>query len=129
MQLMPATARNVGSQLGLRYNKDNLSRDPSYNIRLGTTYLRSLINDFDGSYLMAVAGYNAGPSRASRWARTFGDPRAPGTDVVDWVEQIPFSETRGYVQRVFENMMVYRARLAGTQAVGADLEQVLRRGG
>ena len=129
MQLMPATARNVGNQIGLRYSKDNLSKDPAYNIRLGTTYLRSLINDFDGSYLMAVAGYNAGPGRAERWARQFGDPRNPNTDVVDWVEQIPFNETRGYVQRVFENLMVYRARLVGTQTVGTDLEKVLRLGG
>ncbi|MBM3513293.1 MAG: lytic transglycosylase domain-containing protein [Alphaproteobacteria bacterium] len=129
MQLMPATARAVGNQIGLRYSKENLSRDPSYNIRLGTTYLRSLINDFNGSYLMAVAGYNAGPGRSVRWARTFGDPRDPNTDVVDWVEQIPFNETRGYVQRVFENLMVYRARLAGTQTVGTDLEKVLRQGG
>ena len=128
MQLMPATAKSVGSQMGLRYSKENLSRDPAYNIRLGTTYLRSLIADFNGSYLMAVAGYNAGPGRAQRWARMFGDPRDPGTDIVDWVEQIPFSETRGYVQRVFENMMVYRARLGGTTAVGADLEKVLRQG-
>lgn len=129
MQLMPATARAVGNQLGLRYNKAALSEDPSYNIRLGTTYLRSLVHDFDGSYLMAIAGYNAGPGRAVQWARTFGDPRAPGTDVVDWVEQIPFSETRAYVQRVLENMMIYRAILADKKDMGQDLEQVLRQGG
>ncbi len=126
MQLMPATARAVSKQSKQPYNKSKLRTDPAYNVRLGSVYLNSLVDDFDGSYIMAAAGYNAGPGRSRQWARAFGDPRSPDVDAVDWVESIPFSETRNYVQRVMENVMVYRAILAKTLTVPQTLEKELK---
>ncbi|MEQ9448076.1 MAG: lytic transglycosylase domain-containing protein, partial [Rhodospirillaceae bacterium] len=128
MQLMPATARATARASRLRYETDRLTEDPAYNIRLGSTYLNALVNAFDGSYILAAAGYNAGPSRARRWIREFGDPRDPDVDPIDWVEKIPFSETRNYVQRVMENLIVYRAVLGGTQEISQSLESELSRG-
>jgi soluble lytic murein transglycosylase len=113
MQLMPATAREVSRSLKVRYAKSRLTSDAQYNIRLGRAYLGDLIRDFDGSYIMAVAGYNAGPHRVRRWIKEFGDPRDAATDPIDWVESIPFSETRNYVQRVMENLQVYRHLMSG----------------
>lgn len=115
MQLMPSTAKHVAKQEGLKFDEKKLTRDPGYNVRLGSAYLQELIDRFRGSYIMAIAGYNAGPSRSVEWARTFGDPRDADVDVIDWIESIPFSETRNYVQRVIENLMVYRHRLGDTQ--------------
>jgi soluble lytic murein transglycosylase len=80
-----------------------------------------------GSYIVAAASYNAGPGRARQWVRQFGDPREPGVDAIDWVEMIPFSETRNYVQRVMENVMVYRARLSDTKRISSTLEAELAR--
>ena len=111
MQLMPATAKQVAKQVGLRYARAKLTEDPDYNVRLGRRYLKDLIEQFDGSYVLAIAAYNAGPGRAKRWARQYGDPRDPSVDVVDWIERIPFNETRNYVQRVLEGLQVYRLRL------------------
>lgn len=127
MQLMPATARAVSRQLGERYDRDALTVDAAYNIRLGSKYLGDLIDDFDGSYIMAIAGYNAGPHRVRRWIRQFGDPREPDVDPIDWVEQIPFTETRNYVQRVMENLQIYRAVLANTQQLAQTLPDDLAR--
>ncbi len=127
MQLMPATARSVSRQLRQRYDRDALSIDASYNISLGSKYLGDLIDQFDGSYIMAVAGYNAGPHRVRRWVKEFGDPRKPGVDPIDWVEQIPFTETRNYVQRVMENLQVYRAVLADSQQLAQTLPADLSR--
>jgi soluble lytic murein transglycosylase len=126
MQLMPATARATAKALKLGYDKRRLTRDPLYNVRLGSAYLNGLVEDFNGSYIMAAAAYNAGPSRARQWARTYGDPRAAGVDAIDWIESIPFSETRNYVQRVMENLMVYRAVLAGSLQVPQTLEKELK---
>ncbi len=126
MQLMPSTAKHVASQLKLRYDKDRLIDDPHYNVMLGQAYLEELVRSFRGSYVLAVASYNAGPSRAVEWIGQNGDPRDYGVDVVDWVESIPFSETRNYVQRVLENLQVYRHRLGDTQ-VALSLEQDLSR--
>lgn len=126
MQLMPGTAREVAKQTKQTYNKGRLKTDPSYNVRLGSVYLDGLVKQFEGSYIMAAAGYNAGPSRSRQWARTFGDPRSPDVDAIDWIESIPFSETRNYVQRVMENVMVYRALLAGTTTVPQTLERDLK---
>lgn len=126
MQLMPATAKSVARRQKLRYNKNKLTSDPAYNVRLGAAYLRDLVDEFDGSYIMTAAAYNAGPSRPKLWARLYGDPRAPGVDAVDWVESIPFPETRNYVQRVMENVMVYRALLGGSLNVPQDLERELK---
>ena len=108
MQILPATAKRVAKANRLPYSRDRLTGDPNYNLQLGQLYLSGLIDDFDGSYVLALAGYNAGPSRAQRWMREFGDPRKAKTDIVDWVENIPFVETRDYVQRVMGNLNVYR---------------------
>ncbi|MFT5485752.1 MAG: soluble lytic murein transglycosylase [Paracoccaceae bacterium] len=113
MQLMPATARSVAKRLRVRYSPKKLTRSSSYNVRLGQAYLGQMINRFDGSYILAIASYNAGPSAAKRWVRQNGDPREPGVDVIDWVESIPYRETRNYVQRVIENLQVYRMRMGG----------------
>ena len=110
MQLMPATARLVSKRIKERYDRDSLTIDPSYNIRLGSAYLNQLINEFDGSYIMALAGYNAGPHRVKRWVKRYGDPRKNKNEV-DWIEQIPFNETRNYVKRVIENLNVYRSKI------------------
>ncbi len=118
MQLMPATAKQVARQVGVRYSRAKLTADPEYNVLLGRRYLKDLIDQFDGSYVMAIAAYNAGPARAKRWARQYGDPRDPSVDVVDWIERIPFNETRNYVQRVLEGLQVYRLRL-GEQATAS----------
>jgi soluble lytic murein transglycosylase len=111
MQLMPATAKQMAKEAGIKYNEKALTKDGQYNIRLGSTYLEKLVDRFDGSYVLAAAGYNAGPSRMSDWIDTYGDPRLSHTDAVDWIESIPFDETRNYVQRVMENLEIYRARL------------------
>ena len=111
MQLMPATARLTARQMGLRYSRHRLLSDPGYNARLGVHYLARLIERFDGSYLLALAAYNAGEARVGRWIRVWGDPRTTGTDPIDWAESIPISETRNYVQRVLENLQAYRRLL------------------
>jgi len=95
-------------------------------MRLGSRYLGQLVNQFSGSYVMAIAGYNAGPGRPAQWTNFCGDPRGGATDPVDFVECIPFSETRNYVMRVMENVQVYRAKLAGGSApitLTADLKR------
>ena len=124
MQLMPATAARVAKAIRVAFSPRKLD-DPNFNVRLGAAYLDGLINDFDGSYILALAGYNAGPGRARRWMKEFGDPRDPQVDVVDWIEMIPFSETRNYVQRVMESVEVYRHRLGSGS--GASLEADLKR--
>ena len=127
MQLMPPTARAVARANKVAYAEKRLTEDPSYNVRLGASYLSSLVQDFNGSYILAAAGYNAGPGRSRQWIRQFGDPRDPSVDAVDWVEQIPFSETRTYVQRVMENLMIYRALLDGGGMMPRNLEAELAR--
>jgi len=114
MQLMPGTAAQVAKSLGMAAPPlPSLTSDPALNMRLGTTYLRGLLDQFDANLAMAAAGYNAGPNRVTQWIDMNGDPRAKGTDIVDWIELIPFNETRNYVQRVIENTVIYRARLPG----------------
>lgn len=113
MQLMPATAQHVAQARGLPYSALRLTRDPLYNARLGTEYLADMLARYDGSYVLAAAAYNAGPGRVDQWLAANGDPRAPGTDPVVWIEAIPYSETRNYVMRVLEGMQVYRLRLNG----------------
>jgi soluble lytic murein transglycosylase len=111
MQLMPGTAQEVAQQLGIEYSSERLLDDPAYNATLGSTYLAGLSEDFDGNVVMMAAGYNAGPSRPRRWMDLFGDPRTGAVDIIDWIELIPFDETRNYVMRVAESLPVYRARL------------------
>ncbi len=113
MQLMPATAAQVAGQNGLSYDSEKLTGDPLYNATLGTDYLARLLRQFNGSYVLAAAAYNAGPGRVREWLATYGDPRTAEVDAVEWIETIPFSETRNYVMRVLESLHVYRARLSG----------------
>src|SRR5690606_1004107 len=99
-----------------------LTTDPGYNATLGAAYLAEQLGRFDGSYVLTFAGYNAGPSRAAEWVKRYGDPRGKPVDaVVDWIERIPFSETRNYVQRVMENYQVYKMRLTGHFEIEKDL--------
>ena len=125
MQVMPATAKLVAPRAGLEYLPDRLRTDGAYNARLGATYLAQLRSEFGASVLLVAAGYNAGPGRPRKWMVDFGDPRQPGIDPVDWIEAIPFTETRTYVMRVAESMVIYRARLAGAP-VEIGLEKALR---
>lgn len=111
MQLMPGTAEIVARQLGLPYHIDRLTSDPYYNITLGRDYLERMLERYRGFLPLALAAYNAGPGRADQWIQDYGDPRQEGVDPIDWIEQIPFSETRNYVQRVLEAYTVYQRRL------------------
>lgn len=113
MQVMPATGRQVAKELDISFSENRLAQDWRYNARIGTAYLAQMLERFDGSVLLAAAAYNAGPSRAQRWVKDFGDPRLASIDTIDWIETIPYRETRNYVMRVLEAQFVYRARLAG----------------
>ena len=115
MQLMPRTALKVAQGQKLPYSSQRLTAEPNLNLKLGQAYLAGLLDQFDGSYVLNLAAYNAGPARARRWLRRNGDPREAAVDAIDWVETIPFHETRNYVQRVMENLQVYRARLNDTE--------------
>lgn len=113
MQLMPRTAKAMARKINVPYSLDRLTSDPAYNARLGSAYLEELIDDFGPYFPFVAAGYNAGPSRPKNWARKYGDPRRSTEAAVDWIENIPFRETRNYVMRVMESLAVYRARLSG----------------
>ncbi len=113
MQVMPRTARKMTKALGLPYSKAKLIEDWKYNAQIGSAYLAEQLKDFNGSYILAFAAYNAGPSRVRSWIRKYGDPRRDDVDQIDWIENIPFKETRNYVMRVIESLHVYRARLTG----------------
>jgi soluble lytic murein transglycosylase len=115
MQLMPGTAKQVAQKEGLSYNKGALTANPSHNIQLGSAYMDELLTRYSGSYVLAIAAYNAGPSNVNKWITTFGDPRTGAINPIDWIELIPFPETRNYVQRVLEAVYVYRLRLKGIQ--------------
>nr|WP_285292766.1 lytic transglycosylase domain-containing protein [Aureimonas altamirensis] len=122
LQLMPATARSLAQQNGMSYSEARLLSDVSYNAQLGSQYLGQQIDAFNGSYVLTFAAYNAGPRRAREWIQRFGDPRGqPIDEVVDWVEMIPFTETRNYVQRVMENYQVYKIRLGAGFSIESDL--------
>jgi soluble lytic murein transglycosylase len=123
MQLLPATAEIVARRNGLGWGRLD---DPDFNMRVGSAYLGRLVEDFSGSYVLAAAAYNAGPGRPNQWVSLCGDPRSGGADPLDFIECIPFSETRDYVMRVLEATEVYRARLAGGRApliLAADLRR------
>ncbi|MCP5410763.1 MAG: lytic transglycosylase domain-containing protein [Alphaproteobacteria bacterium] len=117
MQMMPASAKLAAKQAGLPYRPAALLDDTDYNMQLGMTEYRGHLNRYGGSLVLAAASYNAGPGNTRKWLGRMGDPRDGGVDPIDWIEQIPFSETRNYVQRVLENTEVYRARLAGDKPV------------
>lgn len=109
MQLMPGTANEQAGKLGLSYNASALTQDAGYNIQLGSGYFERMLDYYGRSWPLAVAAYNAGPGNVNKWLRANGDPRNGGIDWVDWIEKIPLSETRNYVQRVLENAVVYEA--------------------
>ena len=119
MQLMPATAQTVARRLGEPTSATLLTTDPGHNMRMGTAYLLEVMERFDNSVPLAAAAYNAGPNRVAQWLVDNGDPRGGGyqggdQSMIDWIEMIPFNETRNYVQRVLENVVVYQARRSGT---------------
>lgn len=125
LQILPGTAKGVAGRHGLAYSKERLTTDAAYNATLGAHYLGEQIDDFGGSYVLTFVAYNAGPRRVPDWINRYGDPRGKSIDdVVDWIERIPFAETRNYVQRVMENYQVYKSRLGQT----ADIVQDLRMG-
>jgi soluble lytic murein transglycosylase len=114
MQVLPETASRVARDLGLDYARGRLTSDPAYNVTLGSAYLAGLVEEFGPAVALVASGYNAGPGRPRRWITEFGDPRSASVDVIDWVETIPFTETRTYVMRVSEALVIYRARLRGS---------------
>lgn len=114
MQVLPSTAKLMADRLGEPFEAGKLFSDPAFNVRMGAAYLAQMVEEFGPSIALVASGYNAGPGRPRRWITEFGDPRQPGTDIVDWVETIPFTETRTYVMRVVEGVVIYRARLKGT---------------
>ncbi|MBR0777833.1 lytic transglycosylase domain-containing protein [Bradyrhizobium diazoefficiens] len=126
MQVTPDAARYVCKRHGATYDLARLKNDSSYNATLGAAELGGLLEDYRGSYIMTFAGYNAGRGSVKKWIDRYGDPRDPKVDAVDWVELIPFSETRNYVQRIMENLQVYRARFGGGTRL--QIEADLRRG-
>ncbi len=127
MQMMPATARETARRAGLPFDWQKLGQDPLYAARMGAAHLNDLLKEWRGSYILTFAAYNAGSPNVKKWIAAYGDPRDPEVDAVDWVERIPFSETRNYVQRVMENLQVYRERLNQRTAYLIDYD--LKRGG
>jgi soluble lytic murein transglycosylase len=123
MQMIDSTAKRTAHQIGVAFDQARLIEDPAFNALLGAAHLGQLLSDFRGSYIMTFAAYNAGPRRLKEWIETYGDPRDPAVDPVDWVERIPFTETRNYVQRVTENLEIYRLRFGDARpfAIGVDL--------
>jgi len=109
MQLMPGTAREQAGKIGLAFDATALMADPSYNLRLGDAFFARMMDYYGGSYPLAVGAYNAGPGNVNKWLRANGDPRTGAVDWIDWIEKIPLSETRNYIQRVLENAVVYEA--------------------
>jgi soluble lytic murein transglycosylase len=126
MQVTPDAGRYVCKRAGVAFDLNRMKTDPAYNAALGAAELGGLLEDFRGSYIMTFAAYNAGRGSLKKWIDRYGDPRDPKVDAVDWVELIPFSETRNYVQRVMENLQVYRARFGGGTRL--QIEADLRRG-
>jgi soluble lytic murein transglycosylase len=126
MQLIPSTAKMTANRHGIAYGGADNLYTASTNMLLGMAHMGDLLGDFAGSYVMIAGAYNAGGGRVNEWVGRFGDPRASGTDVIDWVERVPFSETRNYIQRVLENTQIYRAILNGRDApltLAADLRR------
>jgi soluble lytic murein transglycosylase len=126
MQVTPDAGRYVCKRAGVSFDLSRMKTDPVYNAALGAAELGGLLEDYRGSYIMTFAAYNAGRGSVKKWVDRYGDPRDPKVDAVDWVEQIPFSETRNYVQRIMENLQVYRARFGGGTRL--QIEADLRRG-
>lgn len=127
MQMMPATARETARRANLPFDWPRLGRDALYSAQMGAAHLNDLLKDWRGSYILTFAAYNAGSGNVKKWIEAYGDPRKPEVDAIDWVERIPFYETRNYVQRVMENLQVYRQRL--NQRTAYLIDHDLKRGG
>ena len=119
MQVTPEAGRDTAKRFSVAYDWKRLVSDPVYNMQMGAAEISALFKEYTGSYIMTFAGYNAGRGRVQQWVAQHGDPRSPKIDAVDWVERIPLAETRNYVQRVMENLQVYRARF-GTSIATAE---------
>jgi len=126
MQLMPGTARQVARKINVAYSRTRLTTDPSYNLKLGQVYMSGMLQRFGGSYVLGLAAYNAGPQRVAKWKHARGQPRGNVFLAIDWIEQIPFAETRNYVQRILESLQVYRMQLDQSKT-GATIEDDLKR--
>jgi len=127
MQVTPDSAQDTAKRYKVTYNRARLLSDAVYNMQMGAAELAMLIHSYNGSYIMTFAGYNAGRGRVRQWVAAYGDPRDPKVDPVDWVERIPLAETRNYVERIMENLQVYRARFGGSSKL--LIEADIRRGG
>jgi soluble lytic murein transglycosylase len=125
MQVTPEAGRYVAKKFGASFDEKRLLGDQTYNVQLGAAELGDLYVDYRGSHILTFAGYNAGRGRVKEWIAKYGDPRDSSVDAIDWVERIPFSETRNYVQRVLENLQVYRVRFGGSSKllIEADLHR------
>jgi soluble lytic murein transglycosylase len=126
---MPGTGRLMAGEMGLPDDPARLASDPAYNAVLGAGYLARLMEEFGPALTLVAAGYNAGPGRPRAWIALIGDPRDPSVDLLDWIEAVPFSETRNYIMRVSEAYVIYRARAAaaaGRPPAPVDLTSILR---
>ena len=126
MQLMPQTAKHVAAANKMKYEAGRLISDPSYNVTLGSAFLAQLVSGYGGSYVLSLAAYNAGPGRVTQWINEFGDPRDKSVDPIDWVERIPFTETREYIQRILESTQLYRCRFEDKKAKFRIVEDLHR---
>ena len=122
MQVTPEAGRTIARRLGVSFEPKRLLSDPAYNMQLGSAEIADLVNTYDGNYVLAFVGYNAGRGRAKQWIARYGDPRDPDVDAVDWVERIPFTETRIYVQRVIENLQIYRSRFSQSARLTIEVD-------
>lgn len=122
MQVTHATGQTIARRLGIAFDPERLRRDPAYNVQFGSAEIADLVNTYDGNHVLAFVGYNAGRGRVKEWIARYGDPRDTSVDVVDWVERIPFTETRIYVQRVMENLQVYRSRFGEHARLNIDAD-------
>jgi soluble lytic murein transglycosylase len=127
MQVTPAAGEDTAKRYHAAYSRGRLLSDPIYNMQMGAGELANLLGGYKGSYILTFAGYNAGRGRVRQWIAAYGDPREPQIDPVDWVERIPLAETRNYVERIMENLQVYRARFGGSSKL--LIEADIRRGG
>jgi soluble lytic murein transglycosylase len=123
MQVTPEAGRDTAKRFGVAYDWDRMVSDPVYNTQMGAAELSALLKEYSGSHIMTFAGYNAGRGRVREWIKQHGDPRDPNVDAIDWVERIPLAETRNYVQRVMENLQVYRVRLDAGGSVMSKYDQ------
>ena len=124
MQLMPRTARITAKKNNYKYKRIYLTSRPAYNVKIGSFYFKEMLNKFNGSYVLALAAYNAGPSRVNRWLKVYGDPRKNEIDPVTWMELIPISETRNYVQRVIEGIYMYRMLVKNEKDLNSPIKQL-----